>query len=82
MVIIGDDLRYENGKLIVDINKRAKTDQGLSKVSKKLLKENPEEHNILLMRCEKYLSNINDTRPKRAVIFTVQIKKCYLTILN
>ena len=41
-VIIGDDLRYENGKLIVDINKRAKTDQSIKGI-KKLLKENPEE---------------------------------------
>ena len=41
-MIIGDDLRYENGKLIVDINKRAKTDQSIKGI-KKLLKENPEE---------------------------------------
>lgn len=41
-VIIGDDLRYENGKLIVDINKCAKTDQSIKGI-KKLLKENPEE---------------------------------------
>ena len=41
-IIIGDDLRYENGKLIVDINKRAKTDQSIKGI-KKLLKENPEE---------------------------------------
>ena len=41
-VIIGDDLRYENGKLIVDINKRAKTDQSIKGI-KKILKGNPEE---------------------------------------
>ena len=41
-VIIGDDLRYENGKLIVDITKRAKTDQSIKGI-KKLLKENPTE---------------------------------------
>ena len=41
-VIIGDDLRYENDKLIVDINKRAKTDQSIKGI-KELLKENPEE---------------------------------------
>ena len=41
-VIIGNDLRYENGKLIVDITKRAKTDQSIKGI-KKLLKENPEE---------------------------------------
>ena len=41
-VIIGDDLRYENGKLIVDINKRAKTDQSIKGI-KKLLEETPDE---------------------------------------
>ena len=41
-VIIGDDLRYENGKLIVDITKRAKTDQSIKGI-KRLLKENPEK---------------------------------------
>lgn len=41
-VIIGDDLRYEDGKLIVDITKRAKTDQSIKGI-KKLLKENPTE---------------------------------------
>ena len=41
-VIIGDDLRYEDGKLVVDITKRAKTDQSIKGI-KKLLKENPTE---------------------------------------
>lgn len=37
-VIIGDDLRYENGHLLVDVSKRARTDQsikGLKKLGKK-----------------------------------------------
>lgn len=41
-VIIGDDLRYENGKIVSDFTKRAKTDQSLKGI-KKLYKENPEE---------------------------------------
>ncbi|WP_010289430.1 DUF2075 domain-containing protein [Kurthia massiliensis] len=40
-VIIGDDLRYEDGKLITDYTKRAKTDQSIKGV-KKWMKEDPE----------------------------------------
>ena len=40
-VIIGNDMRYENGKIIKDFTKRAKTDQSLKGI-KKLYKENPE----------------------------------------
>lgn len=40
-VIIGNDMRYENGKIITDFTKRAKTDQSLKGI-KKLYKENPE----------------------------------------
>ncbi|MEQ6377731.1 DUF2075 domain-containing protein [Bacillaceae bacterium S4-13-56] len=39
-VIIGDDLRYEDDKVITDHSKRAKTDQSLKGI-KKMLKENP-----------------------------------------
>ena len=41
-VIIGEDLRYEDGKVVTDFTKRAKTDQSLKGI-KKLHKENPEE---------------------------------------
>lgn len=41
-VIIGDDLRYENGQVITDFTKRAKTDQSLKGI-KTLFKENPEK---------------------------------------
>lgn len=41
-VIIGDDLRYENGKIVTDFTKRAKTDQSLKGI-KKLYKANPKE---------------------------------------
>ena len=41
-VIIGNDLRYENGKVITDLTKRARTDQSLKGI-KKMYKENPTE---------------------------------------
>jgi DUF2075 family protein/DNA replication protein DnaC len=41
-VIIGDDLRYENGQVITDHTKRAKTDNSL-KGLKKMLKSDPEK---------------------------------------
>lgn len=40
-VIIGDDMRYENGMVITDFTKRARTDQSLRGI-KKLYKENPD----------------------------------------
>lgn len=39
-VIIGDDLRYEDGHIVTDFTKRAKTDQSLKGI-KKLYKANP-----------------------------------------
>ena len=41
-VIIGDDMRYENGKVVTDFTKRARTDQSLKEI-KKLYRENPEK---------------------------------------
>ncbi|OCS93458.1 DUF2075 domain-containing protein [Caryophanon latum] len=41
-VIIGDDLRYENGTIITDYTKRAKTDQSIKGI-KKWMKEQPEQ---------------------------------------
>lgn len=40
-VIIGDDLRFENGRVITDYTKRAKTDQSIKGIKKKI-KEQPE----------------------------------------
>ncbi|MHA6260030.1 DNA/RNA helicase domain-containing protein [Sporosarcina sp. CAU 1771] len=45
-VIIGNDLRVEDGKLVTDFTKRAKTDQSLRGI-KKLAKENPEKAHAL-----------------------------------
>lgn len=39
-VIIGDDLRFENGKVVTDYTKRAKTDQSIKGI-KKWMKEDP-----------------------------------------
>ena len=39
-VIVGDDMRYENGHIVTDFTKRAKTDQSLKGI-KKLSKEDP-----------------------------------------
>ncbi|WP_407272049.1 DNA/RNA helicase domain-containing protein [Radiobacillus sp. PE A8.2] len=41
-VIIGDDLRYENGRVVTDYTKRAKSDQSLKGI-KKMVKENPDQ---------------------------------------
>ena len=43
-VIIGNDLRYENDKVITDIKERAKTDQSIKGINK-LSKENHEQAN-------------------------------------
>jgi len=41
-VIIGEDLRYEDGKIVTDFKKRAKTDNSLKGI-KKMYSENPEK---------------------------------------
>ena len=43
-VIIGNDLRYENDKVITDVKERAKTDQSIKGINK-LSIENPEKAN-------------------------------------
>ena len=45
-VIIGDDMRYENGEIITDHTKRAKTDQSLRGI-KGIAKEDPEKAHAL-----------------------------------
>ena len=41
-VIIGEDLRYEDGKIVTDFTKRAKTDQSLKGI-KTMYRENPQK---------------------------------------
>lgn len=43
-VIIGNDLRYENDRVITDVKERAKTDQSIKGINK-LSKENSEQAN-------------------------------------
>ena len=42
-VIIGEDLRYENGKIVTDYSKRAKTDQSLKGINKIAKEQGQEE---------------------------------------
>ena len=48
-VIIGKDLRYENGKIITDFTERASTDNSLKGI-KKMYKENSEKALKLAMK--------------------------------
>lgn len=67
-VIIGDDLRYENGHIVTDFNKRASTDQSLKGI-KKLYKENPE---LALARADEIIKNTYRT------LLTRGMKGCYI----
>ena len=67
-VIIGDDMRYEDGHIVTDFTKRAKTDQSLKGI-KKLYKENPEE---ALARADEIIKNTYRT------LLTRGMKGCYV----
>ena len=67
-VIIGDDMRYENGHVITDFTKRAKTDQSLKGI-KKLYKENPEKAGH---RADEIIKNTYRT------LMTRGMKGCYV----
>ena len=67
-VIIGDDLRFENGSVITDFTKRAKTDQSLRGI-KKLSKEDPEMANA---RADEIIRNTYRT------LLTRGMKGCYI----
>lgn len=67
-VIIGDDLRYEDGKVITDFSKRARTDQSLKGI-KKLSKDNPEEAR---RRADEIIRNTYRT------LLTRGMKGCYV----
>lgn len=67
-VIIGDDIRFENGIVITDFNKRASTDQSLRGI-KKLYKENPEEAQ---RRADEIIRNTYRT------LLTRGMKGCYI----
>lgn len=67
-IIIGDDLRYENEKIITDVTKRAKTDQSIKGINK-LSKENPEKANEV---ADKIIKNTYRT------LMTRGQKGCYI----
>ena len=67
-VIIGDDMRYENGHIVTDFTKRAKTDQSLKGI-KKLYKENPK---FALKEAEEIIKNTYRT------LMTRGMKGCYV----
>lgn len=67
-VIIGDDMRFENGKVVTDFNRRAKTDQSLKGI-KKLYKENPELANA---KADEIIKNTYRT------LLTRGMKGCYI----
>lgn len=67
-VIIGDDLRFEDGHIITDFTKRAKTDQSLKGI-KKLYQENPEK---ALRQADLIIKNTYRT------LMTRGMKGCYV----
>ena len=67
-VIIGDDLRYENGKIITDFTKRASTDQSIKGI-KKLYNEDPDK---ALKIADEIIKNTYRT------LITRGMKGCYI----
>lgn len=67
-VIIGNDLRYEDGKIVADYLKRAKTDQSMKGI-KRLAKDNPEKANQI---AEEIIKNTYRT------LMTRGMKGCYV----
>lgn len=71
-VIIGEDIRYEDGKVITDYSKRAQTDQSLRGI-KKLSKSNPDEARA---RADQIIRNTYKT------LLTRGMKGCYIYCVN
>lgn len=67
-VIIGEDLRYENGKIITDFSKRASTDQSLKGI-KSIYKKDPEKANEI---ADEVIKNTYRT------LMTRGMKGCYV----
>ena len=67
-VIIGEDMRYENDRIITDFTKRAQTDQSMKGI-KKLYKENPKYANEL---ADEIIKNTYRT------LMTRGMKGCYI----
>lgn len=67
-VIIGNDMRYENGHIVTDFSKRAKTDQSLKGI-KTLYKANPQK---ALKEADEIIKNTYRT------LMTRGMKGCYI----
>lgn len=67
-LIIGEDLRYENGKIVTDFTKRAKGDKTINGI-KKMYKENPEK---ALKIADEIIKNTYKT------LMTRGMKGCYI----
>ncbi|SEW21258.1 hypothetical protein SAMN05216413_1614 [Ruminococcaceae bacterium KH2T8] len=67
-VIIGDDMRYENGHIVTDFTKRAKTDQSLKGI-KTLYKSNPDK---AIKEADEIIKNTYRT------LMTRGMKGCYV----
>lgn len=67
-VIMGNDIRFENGQVITDFTKRAKTDQSLKGI-KKLYQESPQEAR---KRADEIIKNTYRT------LLTRGMKGCYI----
>jgi len=67
-VIIGEDMRYEDGKVVTDFTRRAKTDQSLKGI-KSMYKENPQK---ALELADKIIKNTYRT------LMTRGMKGCYV----
>lgn len=67
-VIIGDDMRYEDGHVVTDFTKRAKTDQSLKGI-KKIYKDDPE---FALSEADEIIKNTYRT------LLTRGMKGCYV----
>ena len=71
-VIIGEDMRYEDGKVVTDFSKRATTDQSIKGI-KKLAKENPDKANSI---ADEIIKNTYRT------LMTRGMKGCYVYCVN
>ena len=72
-VIIGDDIRYEDGKIITDYTKRAKTDQSLKGINKIAKEQGQEVANEI---ADKIIKNTYRT------LMTRGMKGCYVYCMN
>ena len=71
-VIIGKDMRYENGEVVTDFTQRANTDQSLKGI-KSLNKRNPEEAERI---AERIIKNTYRT------LMTRGMKGCFICCMN